>query len=152
VWPAMKGFERILVGIDFSLASERAVVMAQTMLAPRGIIYFLHVAPDIASASRDYLKDPGVKELQRKIAGEAMDRLAARVKKSLSKDVRYECVTAAGDPAAEIIKVSRAKGVQIILLGIHGGTRSDLSKLGSTVDKVVRESHCPVLVVPTERV
>lgn len=148
----MKGFSRILVGMDFSLASERAVAMAQTMLASNGIIYFLHVTPDIASASKDYLKDAGVRELQQKISKEAMNRLSSHVKKSLAKGIKYECVTAAGDPATEIIKASRAKGVQIILLGIHGETRSDLSKLGSTVDKVVRESHCPVLVAPTERV
>ncbi len=148
----MKGFDRILVGMDFSLASERAMNTAQSMLSSSGIIYFLHVTPDIAGASKDYLKDSGVKELQQKMAKEAMNRLTSHVKKSLPKGIKYECVTAAGDPATEIIKASRAKGVQIVLLGIHGETRSDLSKLGSTVDKVVRESHCPVLVVPTERV
>jgi len=150
--PGMKGFERILVGVDFSLASRRAILLAQSLLGPDGFLYAIHVTPDIVDHTEMYLKEPGVKNLQQRVMHEAMSKLIEWAKKNKKAPCKLECVVAAGDPAAEIIKAAKSKGVQLIVLGVHGQKRSDLEIMGSTVDKVIRVSDCPVISVPTERI
>lgn len=148
----LKGFDRILVSVDFSTASKRAVFLAQSLLNPRGVIYAIHVVPDVLTSTRDYVKDSGLKQLQNRITKEGLDKLTKWVEKSVKTSLKIEYVVGAGEPASEIIKAARSKGAQIIVMGAHGQDRPDLGILGSTVDKVIRKSDCPVLCVPPEKI
>jgi len=150
--PGMKGVASILVGADFSEASECAFRLAQSLLGPTGTIYVIHVTPDIVANTGKYLKDPAAKELQRSVTEQAMKKLTGWADKNLKINCKIEYVISAGDPSAELIKAAKAKFVQLVVLGVHGRKRVDLCIMGSTVEKVVRESHCPVICVPTERV
>ncbi len=148
----MKGVDRILVGVDFSETSKKALRLAQSLIDPGGTIYAIHVTPNVVAETKKYLKDPAVKDLQKRIAQKAMSKLTNWVDKCLKVNCKVEYVAAAGDPSTELIKTAKSKFAQLIVLGVHGHKRSDLGVMGSTVDKVVRESDCPVVCVPTERI
>ena len=51
-----------------------------------------------------------------------------------------------GDPAARLIEAT--DGLDLLLCGSHGRGRSLSAILGSVSGRLVREAHCPVLVVP----
>lgn len=148
----MKGFDRVLLGVDFSIASKRAMHLAGSLISNNACIYAIHVVPDIATKAKDYVKDPAAKELQKRITEEAMNQLTSWADKNLNVSCKLECVIASGDPSNEIIKAARSKGVQLIVIGIHGQRRSNLGHVGSNLEKVVQESECPVICVPAERV
>ena len=43
--PLMKGFDRVLVSVDFSSASRLAVQLAQSIVSANGVVYAIHVIP-----------------------------------------------------------------------------------------------------------
>ena len=58
-----------------------------------------------------------------------------------------KAVVAAGSAAGEILALSRARAVDLIVLGASGMGALQRLLFGSTVMAVVRHSACPVLVV-----
>ena len=60
-------------------------------------------------------------------------------------DVVCEHRLVVGEPAAEIVRIARKEGVEMIVMGTHG--RSGLSRLimGSVAESVMRQAPCPVL-------
>ena len=61
-------------------------------------------------------------------------------------DVRLEVST--GKPAPEILRVSREKGSDLIVMSSHGATGFRKLFFGSTTERVLRETTVPVLVTP----
>lgn len=61
-------------------------------------------------------------------------------------DVRLE--VAVGKPAEEILRMSKACGSDIIVMGSHGSTGFRKLFFGSTTERVLRETTVPVLVTP----
>jgi nucleotide-binding universal stress UspA family protein len=61
-------------------------------------------------------------------------------------DVRLE--VAAGKPSAEILRVSRERDCDLIVMGSHGSTGFRKLFFGSTTERVLRETMVPVLVTP----
>lgn len=52
-----------------------------------------------------------------------------------------------GDAAAEIVRVAKERGADLIVIASHGRTGLGRILFGSTAEAVVRHAHCPVLVV-----
>ena len=61
------------------------------------------------------------------------------------KDVEKAVVR--GVPFVEIIRTAKEKNADMIVIGTHGRTGIDHMLFGSTAEKVVRKSPCPVLTV-----
>src|SRR5262249_42012810 len=61
--------------------------------------------------------------------------------------VSAEHILADGPPAAEIIRVAKENGCDLIVLGSHGRTGLARLLMGSVAETVVRKASCPVLVV-----
>lgn len=63
-----------------------------------------------------------------------------------------ETVTLLGDPAAEIVRFTQARAIDLVIIGTHGYTGLRHAIMGSVAEKVVRKAHAPVLVVhPTDK-
>jgi universal stress protein A len=131
-------FNRIVVAIDFSPASDAALEYART-LAMRfdGSLHLVHVLEN--DFLRPLVGDPHaveanvVKWLQNRLTEDDLKRGAtAEVLKS--------------DEVADAILVNaRAAHVDLIVLGTHG--RSNLAHVWrpSVAERIVRGAHCPVL-------
>ena len=61
--------------------------------------------------------------------------------------IEVEDVIAHGEAAAEIVRVARERGADLIVISSHGRTGLGRILFGSTAESVVRHAHCPVLVV-----
>jgi nucleotide-binding universal stress UspA family protein len=52
-----------------------------------------------------------------------------------------------GKPAAEILRYAREAKIDLIVMGSHGLTGVEHALFGSTAERVLRESLCPVFIV-----
>jgi nucleotide-binding universal stress UspA family protein len=79
-----------------------------------------------------------------KSAWQEMDKWFAEVSQQV-KDVEKAVVR--GVPFVEIIRTAKDRSTDLIVIGTHGRTGIDHMLFGSTAEKVVRKSSCPVLTV-----
>ncbi|ADT84555.1 universal stress protein [Thermococcus barophilus] len=130
-----KIFDKPLVALDFSPCSIRIMEAVKRFeeLAKEGVL--LHVV--------DYGK---AEELEENIAKakQNLERYAKIVKFPVEKEVL------AGIASQGIIGLSIAKGATLIVMGKKGRSIIRDLLLGSTAERVIRDSKLPVLLVPCE--
>ncbi len=128
-------FKRPLVALDFSKCSVKIVQTVKKFeeLIERGIL--LH--------SVDYGK---IEELEHNIA------IAKKNLEKSSKDLsaEFELEVMVGTASQAIIGTALAKGATLIVLGKKGRSILKDLILGSTAERVMRDSKLPVLLVPCE--
>ncbi len=138
----------ILYPTDFSngarAAMGHAVSLAQDYNASLILLYVVQnmFMTDWDNLSPQYQADL-TEDLQRNAWNE-MDKWGAEVAPKV-KDV--EKMVVIGVPFVEIIRTAREKNADLIVIGTHGRTGVDHMLFGSTAEKVVRKSSCPVLSV-----
>ena len=81
---------------------------------------------------------------------EAKVKLEQIGQKRIPNMVRYEIVTQIGLPVGVIIRAEAERDVDLVVMATHGRSSSALGHffIGSVAERVVRESLCPVLIVP----
>jgi len=143
-------FERILCATDFSEASIRALdyalTLAQEADAHLTIMHVVEVTPAPQADVENALES---KMLGAYVAAAAADR-AGRLKGLIPDTVHTYCTVetklAIGKPYREILRVASEQRTELIVLGAHGRTISELL-FGSTSNQVVRQARCPVLTI-----
>jgi nucleotide-binding universal stress UspA family protein len=138
--------ENILVPIDFSKPSLRAVEFALPLVKQFGAnLHLAHVfEPDYPLSSMVALPLI-VPELE---VGRRVRRHLKDVARKHSLELRRENIHAAkGKPFAEICRLARDRAIDLIVIATRGNTGLKHLALGSTAERVVRYSHCPVLVL-----
>lgn len=138
------GFERILFPTDFTRPSENAAKHA-LMLAKRdnAALYVVHVVninDDIAA----FFVSSGLEDL----ISNAEKKLRIFCSKHLKgyKNIKTEVL--AGVPHREILRFSKANKNDVVVVGSYGKGSVDRFLMGSTTEKIIRKSACPVLVIP----
>lgn len=61
--------------------------------------------------------------------------------------IPLEALVKEGNPSAEIIKFAKEKGIDLMIIGAYGKKGISGVLFGSTAERVVRKSTCPVLMV-----
>jgi nucleotide-binding universal stress UspA family protein len=142
-------FSKILVGVDGSSFSDKglrfAVDLAKKYACKLIIVHvvlrrFYAVAPSEAGVLATTVF---VKEMETE-GKEIINRAESFAK---NEKVDYSCKLVQGVPADEIIKVSQAEKVDLIVLGSRGLTEVRAFLLGSVSDKVSHHAKCPTLIV-----
>ena len=138
--------QNILVPLDFSPASHAAIRFALPLLNRlRANLHLIHVLPSDSPAS-------GLADLPMVVPDV---EIARRVQVELGKVAHNNGVqiqegnlhTRRGTPFAEICALARNKKIDLIVIATRGITGLKHVLLGSTAERVVRYSPCPVLVV-----
>ncbi len=140
--------KNILFPTDFSQGARAAMDYAMSLAGDYNArLTLLYVIQDISIAEWYIPSSLSVTDLvedMQKSAWKEMDKWAAeagaRVKDVVKMVVR-------GVPFVEIIKTAKDKDADMIVIGTHGRTGIDHMLFGSTAEKVVRKSPCPVLTV-----
>jgi len=78
-------------------------------------------------------------------AGLPLRNLAATAGAALGREVATRVEH--GQPANEILRVSRETACDLLVLGTHGRRGIERAIFGSVAEKVVRSAACPVLTV-----
>ncbi len=148
----MSTFTKILSPIDFSDPSQAALETAASLAKQFGaellLVHIVPAIPDLPS-SVSLLKEGQYDEALHK---DAATRLAEMAQKLTQSGIKAKsAIGTADDTAMEIIRQADDNDADLIVIATHG--LSGLHKLvfGSVTEKVLRDSHCPVLVMHTDK-
>ena len=137
-------YDKILVAVDQSEISDRAVVAARDLaVLSHGEVWVLHLREREVGVKTGVLTpDETSEEANAEVAASVEVLTQAGVK--AHGEVRN---TIFGYAAREIVSDAEEIGVDVIVMGSRG--RGDLTGLllGSTAHKVIHLSHRPVLIV-----
>lgn len=142
----------VVVGLDDSPLGEAAFFAALEQ-ARGGTLHVVHVL-----SGYDPMKQLEYAAEERRVdLGPDEARLDARIAELTARRappgdepriVRHVLV---GPAAAEIARVTRSVGADLLVLGTHGRTGVQRLLLGSVAERLVREAGCSVLVVREKR-
>jgi universal stress protein A len=152
--PEEPAFKRILVPTDFSESAEQALNYAVRLSKPyRAEIVVLHVFH-----LREYLALLSEQaQIDSATANEVLESAKRRAAHNLEEIVRRQGDKGLalipslriGVPFEEIISYAAEQGIDLIVMPTHGRTGLAHFFLGSTAERVISHSGCPVLVVKT---
>ena len=143
---------RIVCPTDFSPTSSHAVDYAASLAdGLKAELVLLHAMADMHYPLRGYGMSQSFEHIQEELEQRTADTLKARIEKlrehfpdlKISTDVRH------GTAHELILECAKDKDADMIVMGTHGHTGLTHALLGSTAEKVVRTSACPVLTVRT---
>ena len=138
----------VLFPTDFSNGARAAMDYALSLAKDYNArLVLLYVIQDISIAEwyiPSSISATDLVEDMQKSAGKEMEKWGAEAAAKV-KDV--EKMVVRGVPFVEIIRTAKEKKADMIVIGTHGRTGIDHMLFGSTAEKVVRKSPCPVLTV-----
>jgi len=138
----------VLVPTDFSESARHALTYGTSFaLEYDAKLLLLHVVENLTVGYASDLFPVPMAEVFQEISGYARVELAKLAALAREKGVEVEEQVVQGKPSAEIIRVARESGVDMIVLGTHGKGMLDQALFGSTTERVVRRAPCPVLTV-----
>jgi len=138
------GLDRLLVPVDMSQPSYRALEVARRLAAVYGAsVEVLHVVED--PPRPDYGGAPTGPDVDR---GRVRETLVARLGGD-AEAVPVEVHVDGGHTVSTIVDFAERDDVDMVVLASHGLTGLKRVLLGSVAERVVRRAPCPVLTVKT---
>ena len=137
-------FSKILVAIDGSPASEKALATAVDLASRyKADLTAIGVAevPEIVGMTDE------VDELRESSEGRFRQLGEAAVEFARSRGVALRSVVVRGHAADAIVRYAESEEMSLVMLGHHGHSRIVRFFLGSTSDRVSEHSPCTVMIV-----
>jgi nucleotide-binding universal stress UspA family protein len=139
---------RILVPVDFSGHSDRALRYAATLAGQVGAsVELLHVVDDFTYGAYSEVYVPNIPDITQEAINTALERLTAIKNAIFPHGADVECVAFAGGPAPTIVDHATEGRFDLIVMGTHGRTGLLHLLMGSVAEHVVRTAPCPVLTI-----
>lgn len=134
--------KKILVPLDFSDESRRAVDTALEIAANAADVHVIHVASDLAVSSPEVIWEVHTDEIR-----------SENIKKAFQKEFaadkyrELQFFVAFGDPGHGIADYAEQTATDLIVMPSHGRTGLKRLLIGSVTERVIRLAHCAVLVL-----
>jgi nucleotide-binding universal stress UspA family protein len=136
---AFRGFEQILVPLDYSARSKVALSYAKEIGAAEGAkLHLLHVLE--TGAYPDFYADL-------KLEKEALAQLRTRLERVPGPEIEAEFHAELGHPAQTILDYGERLHVDLVVVASHGRTGLERALLRSVVEGIVQRCKSPVLIV-----
>lgn len=143
-------FDKILVPVDFSKCSGEALDYALSLAKALGAsVEVLHAYEIPAFVPPESVVVLGEVEasLAQHAEREAKQQLAAFLAEHAAGELPWRVQL--GPPALAVLERLEAGDVDLVVMGTHGRTGLSRWVMGSTAEKVLRGTPCPVLTVRT---
>jgi nucleotide-binding universal stress UspA family protein len=143
-------FKNILFCTDFSEDSHWAFTYALDLAKTyKTKLLIFHVTPEPVHPEQLslYLTPKKLEELRTSLKKENDRQVRTHYVEKMGRFKNYQIVFKEGEPFVEIIQRAKKNSVDLIVMGTHGRTGLDHVLFGSTAEKVVRKSPCPVLTI-----
>jgi|CXWL01.1.fsa_nt_gi nucleotide-binding universal stress UspA family protein len=146
-------FSKILVPIDGSKnadeALSKALVIAEKFDSK---IILIHVITDFLqefSTTAEGLAIPNtaVVKIRTAIEEQAEIMMMKKLEQVQKKKLNCEYIIKVGDAGSEIIQYAEKNNIELIVIGARGLGKFKQLLLGSVSNKVVTNSHCPILII-----
>lgn len=144
----MTPFAKILFATDFSENSDHAFAYALELARKfSSHLVLVHVINEPVDLRGFYVPHISFDNLEKEIedgARRMMEKFCAEKLKDFDSFETHICT---GVPADEIISSAQDVDASLIVMGTHGRSGLDHILFGSTAERVVRNSTCPVLTI-----
>ena len=140
----MSGYtvKTVVVPVDLSDESLAAIDTALQAAESPADVFVVHVIPELNIAEPGIVWQEIDNEIRSQHAIQALrDRLTADKYREIQIDVEI------GDPGYRIADFAKRIGAGLIVMPSHGRTGLAHMLIGSVTERVLRLSHCPVLVM-----
>lgn len=145
--PPVPDFGRILVALDGSEYAERVLSIVRASTKYGSVVTLLRV-PEVPNPQRFGTMVEEIEEL-RAAAEARADRYLEDIAGILRQEgIETHVLVTGSRPAETIVSVAEAEDADIIILSTRGLGGVEGLLLGSVADRVVQDSHRPVLLVP----
>ena len=138
---------KVLFATDGSPTAKKALAFLVThegVMGEGGELFVLNVQTPVSPRVTRMLGSAEVKAYQLSEAGKVLDP----IKKFLDRHpVKYRCDWVVGSSADEIVKISRRRGIHMIVMGTHGYGLVGRALMGSVAQRVIADCDIPVLLV-----
>jgi nucleotide-binding universal stress UspA family protein len=140
-------FGTILCATDFSAAANRGVAYAKRLAKEANAkLVVMHA---VEWPFGDAVTSGAIEALRKSVESRARDKLVRLLPRSTADGRGAQAVVTLGKASADIVKLARARSVDLIVLGVSGRGAVDVAVLGSTTHHVIRDGTWPVLTVRT---
>lgn len=144
--------KKVLVPTDFSRHAEHAFRHGAALARISGAeLIVMHVVEKFMDHSLLYsdvwpFQKP-VNQYYNELEERTARRLAEQVEQAAGNAVEFRVLVTTGNPAEEIVRAVEQEFVDLIVISTHGRGGLAQALIGSTTDRVLRRSPCPVLVI-----
>jgi nucleotide-binding universal stress UspA family protein len=143
----MVEIKKIVTPVDFGKNTDKlveyALYVADKLSAQ---ISFFHVVEPYSTGDM-MLGSPSFGELEQKRKADAEQRMANLVQDKENEDRRCFGKVCSGDVVDEIVAFAREEKADLIIIGTHGAKGLEKILLGSVAERVLKNAHCPSLVM-----
>lgn len=152
-WPVLmvknragKGYERILIGVDFSVFSRGALELAVSA-APKAEFYLVH-AYDLPFRGllTGHARAAGSKRYERQLVEHIGDEFASFVAAAANKPARCQQLVREGSARQVLHQELERLAPDLLVIGTHGRTGVSHALLGSVAEDMLNSPPCDVLV------
>ena len=144
----MISFSNILVPTDFSpgfeIAFNYAIGIAKSM---KSKLHIVHVIEPAVYPTDKGFSPVAFVDLEKELEANAKTELNKIKEKLSSEGIDFKIELLYGKPSQQIIDYAEANGTELICIATHGRSGFEHLLFGSTTEKVLRKSKCPVLAV-----
>ncbi len=141
-------FKKILLSTDFSGCSAEAAGVARSLAEQFGSrVVVLHVLDEPAALDPLFHGNIPLGMLRSRMEQYVQENMDSFLARHFSGFENFDTMLATGIPYREIIGKAREVEADLIVIGTHGRTGVEKVIFGSTAEKVVRMTSCPVLTI-----
>ena len=142
----LKPIRHILVTLDFSPMSKKALQLAENIAKTHGAekITLIHVLENYFYPGGVEPGIAAIMELLPRLTDQCRERLENYAAKMTKDNYGVFCEVPLGRPAHTIVKFAQNNDVDLIIAGAGGSGGLGHMLLGSTVERILRLSACPV--------
>lgn len=138
--------KKILVPTDFSESAKHALNYGVSFAREyKADLILVHVVETLTVGYASDLFPVPMAEVFDEISGYAKTEIGKLATEIREKGLSVREMVLQGKPSAEIVRIAKEEGVDIIVLGTHGKGMLDQALFGSTAERVIRKAPCPVL-------
>ena len=147
-YPASPAIKHIMVTLDGSIYSERALPYARVLAKSFGSELLLFSVPAVPEV-KDYRAASEVVNKIRHKAEANMKKFLHDIVQHLRKDhLHVKTLVKGSIPARTIVEVSEKEKVDMIMLTSRGRGSLDLLLMGSVAEEVVHDTRIPIFMIP----
>jgi nucleotide-binding universal stress UspA family protein len=143
---------RICVPTDFSDCSEEAVHYGSALAKQYGAkLHLVHVMQDAHEKFQhpDFTQnDSSAKAFFQALEHGATQNLARLAANKVQQELETEKVYLYGEVAPAVIRYVEKNLIDLLIVGHHGRSGAKQPTLGTTAQRIIRDSPVPVLTVP----
>ena len=140
--------ESILIPTDFSLHADDALGYAKALATPlNAVLHLVHVIEPVVYPVDWGYSGVGFIDVENEYTTAAEKEIDSAVKKLVSEGYTVKTSILHGRASEQILNYADENKISLICIATHGRGGFEHFLFGSTTEKVLRKSNCPVFVV-----